>query len=114
MKPTLEQNELLADIYLKPLLAIVDLSLSPGGNILEIAEGSLEQMGKNLSTAQAVAGIMIDLEDVEKRKVQTDTFKAAVLLLKVRSQQRKETIKLDDLKTLRDDNKKKLQNALGF
>lgn len=92
MEVTKEMNQQLADLYLNPLLNIVDITLT-NPELLIIAETSLEKMEANQSTAQAVSGIMLDMNDVDKRQVELETFKVAVELLRVRSRQRCETIK---------------------
>ncbi len=109
MEVTQEMNQALADLYLKPLLEIVDIALS-NPTLLVTAELSLGKMKENQSTAQAVSGIMLDMGDVNKRQVELDTFGVAIELLRVRSKQRGETVGVHKDKIARSD----IAEAMGF
>ncbi len=109
MKITKKQTQNIADSYLTPLLSLVDTVLA-GPEFLKTAEASLEKMGENLSTCQAVSGIMLDMDDVDKRAIEFETYKAAIKLLQVRQKQQLATIELH----AKNQGMRQLKNAMGF
>ncbi len=109
MEVTGIENQMLADVYLNPLLAIVDVALL-NPELLEIAETSLGRMRDSQSTAQAVSGIMLDMGEVDKRQVMYETFKVAVKLMQTRKKQQSEIVKVHKDKIARRD----IAEAMGF
>ena len=109
MKVTKETSQMIAELYIEPVLAVVD-SVLQNPIFLKIAEATSDQMEKNQNTARAVSGIMLDMADVDKREVELKMFKAAIELLRVRDNQRKKTIQLAQQK----ENESKIKAVLGF
>ncbi len=104
-----EINESIAELYLMPLLELVD-SVLQNPVFLKSAEKSLEEMQSNLGAAQAISGIMLPMEDVDKRIVEVETYKAAINLLKKREGQQKKTIELHENKSTQAG----IRNIFGF
>ncbi len=113
MELTKEQNQAIADLYLTPLLALVDGVLA-NPVFLKTAELSLEKLRDNLSTSQAISGILLDMNDVDKRAIETKTYEAAIKLLQVRQNQRAETIKLAEKKGREQTGLQQIRTAMGF
>ena len=113
MEITKEQTQAIADLYLTPLLALVDGVLQ-NPVFLKTAEASLEKLSNNLSTSQAIAGIMLDMNDVDKRAVEFETYEAAIKLLRTRQKQRTETIELSVKKLKEETARREVRRAMGF
>ncbi len=109
MEITKEQTQAIADLYLTPLLSLVDGVLA-NPVFLKTAEASLEKLRDNLGTSQALSGILLDMNDVDKRAVETETYKVAIKLLQIRQKQRTKTIELHQGKV----NRQQIRQALGF
>lgn len=113
MEITREQTQELADEYLTPLMSMIDrVLLNP--DAIAIAEESLKRMDNQMSLANAVAGMMIDIYDVDKRKMTLKTYKAAVELLKVRAEQQEKTVELYRKQGQREQGLREAQQAVGF
>lgn len=113
MEVTIEQTRALLDELLSPLMKIIDeVLLNP--QAVEIAEESLRRMKKQLSKAHAVAGILIDLDEVDMRKTTVEAYEAAVELLKARDDQQKRTVELYRKRGQREQGLREAQQALGF
>ena len=113
MEITKEQTQDIADLYLTPLLSLVDVVLVDP-EFLKTAEASLEKLRENLSTCQAISGIMLNMEDVDKRAIEFETYKAAIKMLQVRQKQRLATIELHAKKQIKALGMRQLKNAMGF
>ena len=88
-----ETSEAIAELYLKPLLELVDGALQ-NPVFLKTAEETLESMKNNLSTSRAVSGILLEMDEVDLRGFQVETFEVAIKLLKVRDKQQRKTVEL--------------------
>lgn len=113
MEITKEQTQAIADLYLTPLLSLIDCVLA-NPVFLKTAVASLKSMQRNLSTSQAISGILLNMNDVDKRAVEVETYKAAIELLQIRQKQRVKTIELHKKKQEEETNLQQVRNALGF
>ena len=113
MKITKIQTQAIADLYLTPLLALVDgVLMNPV--FLKTAELSLDKMSANLSTSQALSGMLLDMNDVDKRAVEFETYKVAIKLLQVRQAQREKIIELHKTKEGQRAGMEQMRKAMGF
>lgn len=109
MEVTKEVNQMIAELYLQPVIKIVDAVLQ-NPVFLKSAEASLRDMKSTLGTAQAVSGILLDMNDVDIRAVQCKTYEAAIKLLQTRHEQQQKTIEAKSKQC----SLKKLQESMGF
>ena len=96
-KSAKQMSEDLAMVFIEPVMGIVDLVLKMPA-IVEHAESSLTSMADNLSRAQAVSGMLLDMDDVDNRQASYETFKAAVALLQVRKKQQELAVSIHSKK----------------
>ncbi len=106
-KTAKQLNEDLAMVFVEPVMNIVDLTLKMPV-LLETAAKSLESMGANMSSAQAVSGLLLDMDDVDKRQVSYETFRAAVALLRARKKQQEIVVSIHEKKGKRLDFAKRM------
>ena len=92
-KTTKQLNEDLAMVCIEPVMNILDLTLKMPV-LLETAAKSLESMGDNMSRAQAVSGMLLDMDDVDNRQAIYETFRAVVALLRARKKQQELAISI--------------------
>ena len=106
-------SEAIAELYLTPLLELVDGVLA-NPVFLKSAKETLESMQDNFSTSQAVSGILLDMDEVDLRGFQIKTFKVAINLLEARDEQRKKTIELKGNQAKQQNGLHEFRKAMGY
>ncbi len=111
---TEEKAQKIADTLLKPILNIIDEALLADENLVDDCNASLESMGKNLSTAQAMSGILLKMAAVDKQALLHETFKAFCKLVIHRKNQREITTKIAIRELKNECASRDLHKALGL
>ena len=109
-----EFSEMVAESIIEPINNVVDLALQLDDSLVEKLEDTLREMINNQSQAQAISGMLLDMDDVDLRQVQLATFKDMVKYIKQRQFQRDETIRIKSKKRASSANLASLRSAMGF
>lgn len=109
-----EFSVMVAESIIEPINGIVDMALHLNDDLVGKLDETLKDMKRNQSQAQAISGILLDMDDVDLRQVQLETFKKLVDFIKQRAEQREETIKIKSKKRVSADNMAGLKEAMGF
>ena len=111
---TKERSQQIATLLLKPIVEQIDFALRIDPNMADDCEQLVKTMGKNLSTAQAVSGILLNMDSVDKRVLEYQTFKAVVKLVIQRKKQQVETVEIAAKAAKEKQGLNQTKKALGF
>ena len=112
-KVTRLDSENISLLLLSPVLNLIDGALQDD-DLFEKLSQLKTNMKQNQSTAQAVSGMLLDMEEVDKRELLLKTFIKFVELVEARKYQIDETARLVVKQKSQQIGMSKLRNAMGF
>lgn len=81
-------------------------------------EGKLDEllsgMNENQSRAEAISGMLLNMDEVDLRGVQLETFRKLIKYIKQRAEQRRETVRIKGKMSAESNNIDELKKVMGF